>query len=266
VRSAVSALTLAAIVVVAGFASANPHGKTAHVSEPPKASGPQAEQPAWCGSDHDAMTDDICHINGGAEKDGRRTLVIFLHGAIAKNVNWQWLQERALARMAKQSSFEAIFPRAPLGSGGFVWPGTVASQEQVEQKLIDSWMAAKKTLEAKNGKAFDEVFVMGFSSGAYFASSLALRGKMKVDGFAVFAGGQPGGAAADAKKLPIFVGVCADDSQTAAHSRSFGGSAIAAGFPTRVEEQKIGHMFGDAHVAHAASYLRGAVAKKNAAQ
>jgi len=213
-------------------------------------------QPAWCAPEYDALSDGMCHV-GSTDGESRRTLVIFLHGAIANDVTWQHTQERALARQAKQSHFEAIFPRSPLTPGGYVWPGSVAAQEAVENEVISAWTRARRTLEARNKKPFDDVFVMGFSSGAYFVSSLALRGKLKVDGYAVFAGG--GGfvqAEAPARKPPVFVGVCAEDKQTRDHSRAFGAAAAARGFPTRVDEQPIGHMFGDVHVAHAITYLR----------
>jgi predicted esterase len=216
-------------------------------------------QPAWCAPEVEALTEDVCHVDGG-DKDGRRSLVIFLHGAIAERTTWQWTQERALLRQAKQSRFEAIFPRAPLTKGGFVWPGSVDAQKAVEGDLVTGWTAARRALEARNGRPFDDVFVMGFSSGAYFVSSLATRGKLDVDGFAVFAGAgsvrHPEGASD--KHSPIYVGVCGEDAHTSPDSRAFGQALGAIGWPHRVDEQKVGHMFSDIHVAHAVSYLRAA--------
>jgi hypothetical protein len=82
---------------------------------------------------------------------------------------------------------------------------------------------------------------------------------VKFDGFATFAGGVGGQAAPDVPfKAPVFVGVCADDKQTADHSRAFGGALAARGWPHRIDEQHVGHMFADVHVLHAVSYLRGA--------
>jgi predicted esterase len=169
------------------------------------------------------------------------------------------MQERALARQARQSKFEAIFARAPLGPSGYVWPGSLAAQTAAEQELIDEWDAARAFLEKRNGKAYDDVFLMGFSSGAYFVSALALRGRVKFDGYATFAGGAGGIAAPDvAFKAPVFVGVCADDAQTAKHSRALGNALAVRGWPHRVDEQRVGHMFADVHVAHAVTYLRAA--------
>lgn len=193
--------------------------------------------------------------------------MVFLHGMIAKDVDWQWLQERALTRQAKGSKFEAVFARAPLTAGGYIWPGTKEAQEANEQALIDGWADARAHLEKKNGK-YDEVFLMGFSSGAYFTSSLVLRGRVQFDGYAVFAGGAGFGGAASSesepRKAPVYVGVCAEDKQTADHSRAFGGVLAARGFPNRVDEQKVGHMFSDIHVMHAVTWLRAQTAAKRA--
>lgn len=256
----------AAAVLLAGslFAILAPSVADAAPKAKPKLKLARAVKPtgavAWCSEETTTLPNGLCHLDGG-QKDGRRTLVVFLHGAIAKDVDWQWTQEKALLRQAKQSKFEAIFARAPLGPGGYAWPGTASAQEASEQELIDGWAEARAHLERKNGRAYDEVFLMGFSSGAYFTSSLVLRGKTKFDGYAVFAGGAGwgGGAGmttAETPKAPVFVGVCADDKQTAGHSRAFGGTLAARGFPFKVDEQRVGHMFADTHVAHALAYLR----------
>lgn len=209
----------------------------------------------WCAEETETLPNGLCYIDGG-QKDARRTLVIFLHGAIAKDVDWQWLQERALLRQAKQNKFEAVFARAPLSSGGYVWSGIGAGQE--EEQLIEQWNAARAFLEKRNEKPYDDVFLMGFSSGAYYVSSLALRGRAKFDGYAVFAGGASFAKGTTDVRAPIYVGVCADDRQTANHSRAFGGTLSALGWPSRIDEQRVGHMFSDIHVAHAITYLRNA--------
>lgn len=212
----------------------------------------------WCAPEVEALGEDTCFIDGGGKSASRRTLVIFLHGVIAKNTTWSWTQERALLRMAKAIGFDAIFPRGPATANMYAWPGTAAAQEVSEQGLIDGWLATKRAVEKRDGRPFDEVYVMGFSSGAYFVSSLAMRGRMDVDGYAVFAGGQPMGARAEPVEhfAPVFVGVCAEDSTTATHSRAFAGSLVAAGIPRAVDEQRVGHGFSDIHLAHAIGYLR----------
>jgi predicted esterase len=205
---------------------------------------------------------DVCYLDGrapsGSSVSARRTLVIFLHGAIAKNTTWSWNHERMLLRLAKGTGVEVIFPRSPETEVGFVWPGSVEAQERVEQELIDRWMAAKDSLEKRDGRAFDDVFLMGFSSGAYFASSLAMRGRVDVDGYATFAGGQPMSARSTPvlQWSPVFVGVCANDETTASHSRAFASSLSAAGIPRAVVERQVGHGLDHIHFTSALSFLR----------
>jgi predicted esterase len=252
-RHAPALVALAFVVLVAG-APARADG----------ADAAQAEQPAWCAPEFDALPGgaDVCHIQGTPAPNQRRTLVIFLHGLIAKNTTWQWLQERGIARSAKQLHFEVIVPQGPAvgihGSGGFAWPGGGGtSGESTEQQLIDGWKAARATLEARNGSAFDDVFVVGFSSGAYFAASLALRSKLDVQGYVTLAGGAARHAASEGtRRVPVFVGVSARDGQTAPGARSLGSLLAAQRWPSRVDEQPVGHMVSDVHMAHALGWLR----------
>src|SRR5262245_19157624 len=127
-------------------------------------------QPAWCAEEMEPLGDEVCHVRGTPAADGRHTLVIFLHGVIAKNTMWQWLQERGIGRVAKELHFDAIVPQAPRvgrnGAGGFAWPGLAGGEN--DRAIVDKWLAARRVLEEKNGYAFDEVYVAGFSSGAYF--------------------------------------------------------------------------------------------------
>lgn len=221
-------------------------------------------QPAWCASEMDPIGDDVCHLPGSPSADGRRTLVIFLHGVIAKNTMWQWLQERGMARIARELHFEAIVPQAPRvgpnGAGGFAWPGLSRAVEDRDQALVDGWLAAKQKLEERNGRPFDEVYVVGFSSGAYFATALALRAKVDVDGFVVLAGGSPGAPSPEAtgnRRVPVFVGVCSKDHASAPEARALGHELRGQGWPVRVDEQPVGHGVSDLHVAHALGWFRG---------
>ncbi|MBX3198351.1 MAG: hypothetical protein KF894_09495 [Labilithrix sp.] len=250
---------LARLVFVAGIAGAltlAPATSTAAGSKVAKqATGPTP----WCAPEVEALPGDVCYLDGNSKAQARRTLVIFLHGAIAKNTSWSQNHERMLLRLAKATGIEMLFPQSPLTTVGYVWPGAVDKQAAVEKDLIDGWMAAKRLVEKRDTRPFDDVFVMGFSSGAYFASSLAMRGRLDVDGYAVFAGGQPMGARATPieRFSPVFVGVCANDSTTAAHSRAFAGSLAAAGIPRAVSEQHVGHGLDHVHFTSALAYLRG---------
>jgi predicted esterase len=224
------------------------------------ARGAGSNASSWCADEFESLKDDVCYINGrkSERSSDRRTLVIWLHGVIAKGTNWSHNHQRMLARVAKYGSVEMLFPRGELGPSVYAWPGTVAAQEKSEQELINQWMAAKSVLEKREDRKFDDVFVFGFSSGAYFTSSLAMRGRLDVDGYAVFAGGQsmPAAATPASHFAPVFVGVCANDSTTAAHSRAFAGALATAGIPRMVSEQKVGHDLSEVHFLQALSFLR----------
>jgi predicted esterase len=216
-----------------------------------------AEANGWCAPEFESLAGDHCYLNGG-RTSSRRTLIVFLHGAIAKGTTWSWNHQRMLMKLAKAHEVEIVFPRSPSTDRGYLWPGKLEAQERQEQELIDGWMTAKRTLENRDARPFDEVFVMGFSSGAYFTSSLAMRGRLDVDGYAVFAGGQ--GMSRPTRAIehfaPVFVGVCTEDDTTAAHSRAFAGALLAAGIPAMASEQNVGHGLSDVHFRQALGFLR----------
>ena len=152
-----------------------------------------------------------------------------------------------------------IFPKGILADSVWAWPGTTESQERNEEALIEQWMIAKDKLEKREHDPYDETFIFGFSSGAYFASSLAMRGRVDVDGYAVFAGGQAMPAAPEPYThfAPVFVGICDDDpTGTANHARAFTSSLAAAGIPFRASEENIGHDLSPTQFTSALAFLR----------
>ena len=259
-RVRVRVRAVASAVIAAGAAFVVPEGTA-------RGAVRSVTAPPFCAPEIEALgpEGDVCYLDGTAGSPTatakKRTLVIFLHGAIARNTTWSWNHERGLLRLARGAKVEVLFPRSPEAAAGFVWPGH--AEPDAEAAILDRGSAAKKELEDRGGRPFDEVFVMGFSSGAYFASSLAMRGRADVDGYAVFAGGQPGvrPAAPAVRFAPVFVGVCADDATSAAHSRAFAGSLAAAAIPRAVDEERVGHGLSHVHFYRALAYLRGSKRK-----
>ena len=212
----------------------------------------------WCAPEVQELSDHVCFFDGGVPADGRRTLVVYLHGALAMTPGFQYLQQSAMALHAKRHNFTVVIPTAPSDGAGFVWPTSQAAQKQQESGILAGIRRARLDVEKRVGHEFDETFVVGFSSGAYFGSSLAVRGALDVDGYIVLAGGS-GWARSDkptAKRAPVFVGVSAADPQTAAHSRAFGGSLATMGWPAKVEERNAGHMVDWTFMAHGIAWLR----------
>jgi predicted esterase len=230
--------------------------------------GPSNADQPWCADGIEALTPTVCHYSPRAPDDAPDTLVIFLHGVVKYGTTWQWNGERAVVRGAKANGFEAIMPRGRLGAGSkkfadyWNWPSSVVGQKQYEDEVIAEWMSAKQALEARNGRPFAHVYVFGFSAGAYYAASLALRGRIDVDGYAVFAGG---GAPAHVErwakgvhpKPPIYVGYGFKDK---AHKdpQKLGRALRAMRWPSRlVGKKNVGHSMPDAGVREAIRFLSG---------
>jgi predicted esterase len=101
--------------------------------------------------------------------------------------------------------------------GWWTWPTAVAAQKAHEDTIVAEWDAARAELERRAGRPFERVLVFGFSNGAYYATSLAMRARLPVQGYAAFAGGA--GApylarigATTKQRAPVFVAWGAKDS------------------------------------------------------
>lgn len=228
----------------------------AKTSPTTKSTGPKP----WCAPEVTELSDHVCYFEGGEPADGRKTLVIYLHGALAQTPGFFYMQQRAMALHAKRHGFTVLMPTGPSDGVGYVWPTGQAAQKDQEPAILAGIAKARAALEKRVGHRFDETFVVGFSSGAYYGSSLAVRNMLDVDGYIVLAGGSSwvkAETAAKAKRAPVFVGVSAADPQTAGHSRSFAGALAGMGWPFKVEERNAGHMVDWTFMAHGISWLRG---------
>jgi len=222
--------------------------------------------PAWCDEGMPRLGEGMC-FSPNPTKDGTpRTLVIFLHGVIKSGTTWQHNQQKGFALYAKRYGFTALMPRGRQGVGPkgmrdwWTWPTSAKAQKEVEAAVVEEWMTARTQLEAKDGKPFERVLVAGFSNGAYYASSLALRGRLEVDGYAIFAGGSaPGYLQKRARNVerrpPIYVGYGTKDA--AGRDASKLGIALRAlGWKHRVEARAgVGHSITDSQFKHAWQFL-----------
>lgn len=214
--------------------------------------------PPWCAPELKALSNDICAFEAPDEDEGPRVLVVFLHGLVKTDSRWQHHHQRIMVRGAKREGYSLLMPRGIEGGhphypGKVGWPVTAADQKKYESPLFAQWKAAQRALE-KEGSSFDRVLVVGFSSGAYYGASLALRGAFEADGYAVFAGGGPWGLAAK-RRAPIFVGICEKD-RTAGGARLLVEALENAKWPHAAESREVGHELDDDHLDHAITYLR----------
>jgi predicted esterase len=141
------------------------------------------------------------------------------------------------------------------------WPSSVAGQNALEAEVLAEWKQARETLEKRNGRPFAKVFVWGFSAGAYYAAGLALRGRLDVAGYAVFAGGgAPKGVERWAKgtqpKVPVYVGYGHKDRARKDPAR-LGQALRAMGWKSLVVGRRnVGHSMTDAQIREAVTFLR----------
>jgi dienelactone hydrolase len=221
------------------------------------------EPTPWCAPELEAVQGGTCAFTPPAAFK-ERTLVIFLHSLVGVGSSWAWEQQRLMARMAKTYGLSALIPRGRPGFGPgrdpkvIAWPTAKELQDQHEPMLLAEWTAAREELERRTGK-FDKVLVFGFSNGAYYATSLALRGRLDVDGYGVFAGGSGGKysrllAASTERKVPIFVGYGTLDKAHPAQ-RELAKLLHELRWPHRVKAERIGHTVSDSQIRGALQFL-----------
>jgi predicted esterase len=227
------------------------------------AAPPTAAASDWCSADVETLPNNVCYAKGPNKDPKRRTLVIFLHGLTEDGAGWQHSLQKGMAIAGKRLDFSALMPRGRNGVGPgrkqstIAWPGGEEVRKLYEDEVIKEWFDAKAEIEKKEGAPFDEVFVMGFSNGAYYASSLALRGRLDVDGYAVFAGGSSGSGAGKHTKnrQPLFVGVATKDA-TAKKGKELAKTLGSLKWPHRVDSRPVGHVVADGQLDRAVEYLR----------
>jgi len=183
--------SVVSLALVAGSSSPARAGEDDDAGAPPA----DAAAALWCAADLETLPSEVCAFEPSKPAAGPRTLVVFLHGVVKPETSWQWAQQRGAARAAAQHGFTVIMPRGRRGVGPpgmedwWTWPTSAAAQGAVEDLVIAEWTAAQALLEKRAGKPFDRVWIFGFSNGAYYATSLAMRGRLPVAGYAAFAGG-----------------------------------------------------------------------------
>lgn len=195
-----------------------------------------------------------------------RTLILFLHSLVPAGSSWQWEQQRTVLRMAEARGFAALMPRGRRGIGPgrlpdtWAWPTSASAQNQLEDDLIAEWASARAELERRQGARFERLYVFGFSNGAYYTSSLALRGRLEeADGYAAFSGGAGGKYASvlgarTSRRVPIFIGYGTRDP---AHNdmRTLAKTLSLLGWRHRVKAEDVGHTVTDTQLRFAIAYL-----------
>ncbi len=201
-----------------------------------------------------------------------KTLVLFLHSLVGARGRFQWEQQRTIARVGERSGMAVLMPRGRLGIGPgrapdvWAWPTSAAAEQNVEPELFAEWAELRKDVARRHGE-FERTFVMGFSNGAYYATSLAVRAAVDADGYAVFAGGSGSrwiaarARATTKKRAPIFIGYGTRDA--ARHdARALGNLLGRLKWPHRMRSADVGHTVTNDQLNRAVQYLKEASAPK----
>ncbi len=152
--------------------------------------------------------------------------------------------QQVVARAALRAQAAVIMPRGRVGLGPAAtrswwgWPTSKADVDRLAPEMVRGWLAARDRLEAHVGAPFSRTFLAGSSSGAYFLSSLAVRGALEVDGLAATAGG--GASPSATRKPPFYLGFGSGD-PAASRLRGFGKALLRADWPSLVREHPGGH-------------------------
>lgn len=228
---------------------------------------PDANAEGWCLPGVDALDPETCVVVPDEIKPPR-TLVIYLHGVVnpwSENHNRDY--QLVVRDNARHRGFVAMIPRGRRGigpdnaRGHWAWPTTTDVYNQMGKEITRIWLEKKKIIEAGLGQPFEKTFLAGSSNGAYFLTSLALKGDFVADGFAALSGGTKGGWSRwtlghHQLRAPFYVGYgTADDSS--ADPESLGELLRDVRWPSKVAVHVCGHGAQPIYLEEAVPFLGG---------
>jgi len=231
--------------------------------------------PAWCVEGATTLADGMCYFepppveagkgDGTAPSQPANTLIVFLHSLVRADSDWQYEQQRLMMRTASAMNVALLMPRGRVGIGPgrdprtVAWPGSPNTQELYEAAVLSEWDRARTSVEAKRGQRFSRLLIFGFSNGAYYGTTLAVRNRYPADGYGLFAGGTGSKynrllASRSGAKVPVFVGYGTKD-PAHADMQSLARMLGDLGWPHQVKAANIGHWVSDAQLQSAIRFL-----------
>jgi predicted esterase len=230
-------------------------------------------EPRWCAPELETLDDEVC-LYVPQRGMTQKTVVIFLHSLVGRGTDWQWEQQRTMMMAADRHGVAVLMPRGRLGLGPgrapdvWAWPTAQRTEAAVEQSLIAEWSAARAVAEKRHG-AFERELVFGFSSGAYYAASLALRNPIGAEGYGVFAGGsgskwKAAGAKSVTDRPRVFIGYGTKD-PSRRDPQAYARLLKELDWPHRLDAAPVGHTVTNEQLKRAFEYLAAApkATKKN---
>jgi predicted esterase len=218
--------------------------------------------PRWCAPELDVLSHDVCLYAPKGKKPS--TVVIFLHSLVNRGTSWQWEQQRTMMQSADRHGFAVLMPRGRLGLGPggkpdvWAWPTAQRTEAEVEASLVAEWTAARSEAEKRLGP-FERAYVYGFSSGAYYTASLALRNRIDAQGYALFAGGsgskwKASNARGVKDRARIFIAYGKKDASRR-DPQAYAKLLKELDWPHRLDISNVGHTVTNEQLRHAFEYL-----------
>jgi predicted esterase len=178
-----------------------------------------------------------------------RRVLIYLHGIVPPQPKNSPQKENVMAAVfhaATRAGAAAIVPRGVRGIGPagskdwWAWPTSPDKHAELAPSLVARIDRVKKKLEAIAGAPFERTFLAGSSNGAYFATTLALRGEIGIDGLGAMSGGAPV-AITRTTPLAVYVGFGSSDEASRSGGAGLAQKAASVGWKTKIAEHPGGH-------------------------
>jgi len=194
-----------------------------------------------------SLDEETCYVLPDAPTS---KLLVYLHGIVPpeKTSSLKSNLQKVVSSAARRGRVALILPRGVQGLAPrsqprwWGWPTGEPAYTREVAALTARFHEARKKLEKASGVEFTSVYLAGSSSGAYFATLLALHGDFAADGYAALSGGAPL-KAAPAQKLtsrPFYIGYGEHDS-VGPNARALGEQLRSGGWPVHLAAHPVGH-------------------------
>ncbi len=146
----------------------------------------------WCAPEFEPVSGGGClaaRVSGGAQ-----SLIVYLHGRYPSDAASEEVDRQSrLARRANSRGFVVLALRSRLGTctapelaDWFCWPSSERNAD-AGAEMVETFRQSLAAAQERAGSR--ERFLLGFSSGGYFAGLIASRALLEFDGVAVAHGG-----------------------------------------------------------------------------